>query len=204
MLERLLAADPGYRGRRVPCGQGHEAGVHRLPGQGDRHRARGGHPHAERGITAWPASTGSPRGMPGSAWQGCPCRPGCAAMNDQAAAAGAVREGRPAAGKPGRGAADRQARRAGRRGQRPAAAAAPRSRGPGIAHHRQEHWCRCRRPRCRTSCTPAIDGTGVPVTAKETAGRDGKGEDGRARTREVKLGGVLHPGQARRQGLPGP
>jgi hypothetical protein len=33
----------------------------------------------------------------------------------------------------------------------------------------------------------AIDGTGVPVTAKETAGRDGKGDDGRARTREVKL-----------------
>src|SRR5262249_23131525 len=32
-----------------------------------------------------------------------------------------------------------------------------------------------------------IDGTGVPVTAKETAGRDGKGDDGRARTREVKL-----------------
>jgi hypothetical protein len=32
----------------------------------------------------------------------------------------------------------------------------------------------------------AIDGTGVPVTAKEAAGRDGKGEDGRARTREVK------------------
>ena len=32
-----------------------------------------------------------------------------------------------------------------------------------------------------------IDGTGVPVTSKETAGRDGKGEDGRARTREVKL-----------------
>jgi hypothetical protein len=33
----------------------------------------------------------------------------------------------------------------------------------------------------------AIDGTGVPVTARETAGRAGKGEDGRARTREVKL-----------------
>jgi hypothetical protein len=32
-----------------------------------------------------------------------------------------------------------------------------------------------------------IDGTGVPMTAKETAGRDGKGQDGRARTREVKL-----------------
>jgi hypothetical protein len=33
----------------------------------------------------------------------------------------------------------------------------------------------------------AIDGTGVPITAKETAGREGKGEDGRSRTREVKL-----------------
>jgi hypothetical protein len=32
-----------------------------------------------------------------------------------------------------------------------------------------------------------IDGTGVPVTSRETAGREGKGEDGRARTREVKL-----------------
>ena len=33
----------------------------------------------------------------------------------------------------------------------------------------------------------AIDGTGVPMTGKETAGREGKGEDGRARTREVTL-----------------
>lgn len=33
----------------------------------------------------------------------------------------------------------------------------------------------------------AIDGTGVPMVAAETASRDGKGEDGTARTREVKL-----------------
>ena len=33
----------------------------------------------------------------------------------------------------------------------------------------------------------AVDGTGVPMTSRETAGRQGKGEDGRARTREVKL-----------------
>jgi hypothetical protein len=32
-----------------------------------------------------------------------------------------------------------------------------------------------------------IDGTGAPATAKEAAGRQGKDEDGRARTREVKL-----------------
>ncbi len=33
----------------------------------------------------------------------------------------------------------------------------------------------------------AIDGTGVPMVAAETEGRPGKGEDGRARTREVKM-----------------
>jgi hypothetical protein len=33
----------------------------------------------------------------------------------------------------------------------------------------------------------AIDGTGVPMVAAETEGRDGKAEDGKARTREVKL-----------------
>jgi len=32
-----------------------------------------------------------------------------------------------------------------------------------------------------------IDGTGVPMTSKETAGREGKGDDRKARTREVKL-----------------
>jgi hypothetical protein len=34
----------------------------------------------------------------------------------------------------------------------------------------------------------ALDGTGVPIVPRETAGRRGKGPDGRARTREVKLG----------------
>lgn len=33
----------------------------------------------------------------------------------------------------------------------------------------------------------AVDGTGVPMRSTETAGRAGKGEDGRAGTREVKL-----------------
>jgi hypothetical protein len=37
----------------------------------------------------------------------------------------------------------------------------------------------------------AIDGTGVPMTAAETAGRAGKAEDGRARTREVKMAAVF-------------
>jgi hypothetical protein len=48
----------------------------------------------------------------------------------------------------------------------------------------------------------AIDGTGVPVTAKETAGRAGKGEDGRARTREVKLGVFFTQNQVDKDGYP--
>jgi hypothetical protein len=37
----------------------------------------------------------------------------------------------------------------------------------------------------------AIDGTGVPVVRAEAEGRPGKGEDGRSRTREVKLACVF-------------
>lgn len=37
----------------------------------------------------------------------------------------------------------------------------------------------------------AVDGTGIPMTPAETAGRPGKGADGRAHTREVKLAAVF-------------
>jgi hypothetical protein len=47
-----------------------------------------------------------------------------------------------------------------------------------------------------------MDGTGVPMTAKETAGRDGKGEDGRARTREVKLAVFFTQDQLDQKGYP--
>ena len=36
-----------------------------------------------------------------------------------------------------------------------------------------------------------MDGTGVPVVKAETVNRKGKGEEGRAKTREVKLGCVF-------------
>jgi hypothetical protein len=38
------------------------------------------------------------------------------------------------------------------------------------------------------------DGTGVPVRREETVGREGKGEDGQARTREIKVGVVFWQG----------
>jgi hypothetical protein len=47
-----------------------------------------------------------------------------------------------------------------------------------------------------------IDGTGVPVVKKETAGRKGKAEDGQAKTREAKLGCVFTQTRVDREGRP--
>ena len=48
----------------------------------------------------------------------------------------------------------------------------------------------------------SIDGTGVPVTKRETAGRRGKGESGEARTREAKLGCVFTQTTSDEKGRP--
>lgn len=48
----------------------------------------------------------------------------------------------------------------------------------------------------------AVDGTGVPMTAAETAGRAGKGEGGRARTREVKLAALFTQSRLDDDGYP--
>ena len=47
-----------------------------------------------------------------------------------------------------------------------------------------------------------IDATGVPVTRKETEGRSGKGEDGRAHHRDAKLGCVFIQTTTDEQGRP--
>ena len=47
-----------------------------------------------------------------------------------------------------------------------------------------------------------MDGTGLPMVAKETEGRRGKGEDGRAHTREAKLGCVFTQTTTDDQGRP--
>ena len=48
----------------------------------------------------------------------------------------------------------------------------------------------------------AIDGTGVPVVPGETEGRQGKGETGRAKTREAKLGCVFTQTRVDEKGHP--
>lgn len=47
-----------------------------------------------------------------------------------------------------------------------------------------------------------VDGTGVPMVAKELAGRSGKQEDGSAKTREVKLGAIFTQTKTDEGGLP--
>ena len=183
MLGKLLAADPGYRGPRVPCGQGHEAEfiayrdkiIDTVLGpvtlaRAWYHCAGCGHGFAPRDARLGVA--------------GASLSPGLAAMNDKAAAA------EPFAGAAGlledlagvRLTAKRVERAAEASGA--AQAAAVRDRAALVTARKLVPLPPSPMP---DKLYAVIDGTGVPMTARETAGRAGKGEDGRARTREVKL-----------------
>jgi hypothetical protein len=198
ILEQLLAADPGYRGPRVPCRQGHDAG---FVSYRDKvtdtslgavtltrawyHCAACGHGFAPRDAELGVAGTSM--------------SPGLRVMNDQAAAAGpfagAARLLENLAGV--RLTVKRVERAAEASGS--ALAAAVRDRAALITARRLVPLPPSPLP---DKLYAAIDGTGVPVTAKETAGRDGKGEDGRARTREVKLGVFFTQDRVDEKGYP--
>ena len=184
MLGQLLAAGPGYRGPRVPCGAGHEAEfvsyrdkvIDTVLGPVTFTRAWYHCAECRHGLAPRDAE-------PGVA--GASMSPGLAAMNDLAAAAG-----------PFAGAARLLDELAGiRLGARRVGRAAEAS-GAIVAEAGRER-ARLIASRKLVPLPPSplpdklyavIDGTGVPMTGRETAGRQGKGEDGRARTREVKLG----------------
>jgi hypothetical protein len=183
VLEPLLAADAGHRGPRAQCGAGHQA---QFVSYRDKsfdtvlgpvtmnrawyHCAQCGHGLAPRDAELGVAGT--------------TMSPGLAKMTDRAAAAvpftSAARLVGELAGitltakRLGRCAEADGAAAAAVIGARAAAITArtvipmPPADLPGIMYI-------------------AVDGTGVPVVAAETEGRDGKGEDGKAHTREVKL-----------------
>jgi hypothetical protein len=184
VLGEALSADPGRRGPRVPCGNGHEAVFAGYRGKtvdtvlgpvtlrrAWYHCADCGHGLAPRDCELGVA--------------GASMSPGLAAMNDLAAAAGpfagAARLLQELAG------VRLDARRVERAAEASGAAvaAAGRDRGALIASRKLVPLPPSPLP---DKLYIVIDGTGVPMTARETAGRKGKGEDGRARTREVKLG----------------
>jgi hypothetical protein len=184
MLGQLLAADPGYRGPRAACGNGHEAGfvayrdkiIDTVLGpvtlsRAWYHCAVCRHGFAPRDIELGVA--------------GASLSPGLAAMNDKAAAAGPFAK---AAGLLEDLAGVRlDIKRVERAAEASGAAqaAAVRERAALISSRKLVPLPPSPVP---DMLYGAIDGTGVTMTAKETAGRQGKGEDGRARTREVKPG----------------
>jgi len=184
VLGKLLGADPGYRGPRVECGAGHQAQfvsyrdkvIDTVLGPVTLTRAWYHCADCKHGLAPRDAELGV---------TGVSLSPGLAAMNDQAAAAA------PFANAAGllenlagvRLTVKRVERAAEASGA--AQAAAVRERSALIAGRKLVPLPPSPVP---DMLYGAIDGTGVTMTAKETAGRQGKGEDGRARTREVKLG----------------
>jgi hypothetical protein len=186
MLGQLLAADPGYRGPRAACGNGHEAEfvacrdkvIDTVLGpvtlsRAWYHCAACRHGFAPRDIELGVA--------------GASLSPGLAAMNDKAAAAGPFAK---AAGLLEDLAGVRlDIKRVERAAEASGAAqaAAVRERAALISSRKLVPLPPSPVP---DMLYGAVDGTGtgVTMTAKETAGRQGKGEDGRARTREVKPG----------------
>ena len=183
MLERLLAADPGYRGPRADCGSGHQAEFiscrdktfDTALGPVTLTRAWYHCAPCKHGLAPRDAELGV---------AGTSMSPGLTVMNDQAAAAMPFAK---AAGLlDDLAGVHLTAKRAERAAEASGAAkaAADRDRAAAITARKLVPLPPSPLP---DKLYAAIDGTGVPVTAKETAGRDGKGADGRARTREVKL-----------------
>jgi len=183
MPGELLGAGNGYRGPRVPCGQGHEATFVSYRDKsfdtalGLVTVTRAWYHCAECGHGLAPRDAGL--GVAGASMS-----PGLDAMNDIAAAA-----------VPFARAASLLEDLAGVRLTAKRAERAAEASGTAVAAAGRD-LARLTAARKLVPLPPsplpdklyaAIDGTGVPVTARETAGRKGKGEDGRARTREVKL-----------------
>ena len=183
MLERLLAAGAGHRGPRADCGDGHQAQfacyrdktVDTVLGPVTVNRAWYHCATCGRGLAPRDAELGI---------AGATMSPGLARMSDRAAAAvpfvPAARLVAELAGITLTG------RRLGRRAEADgrAAAAATGAHAAAVAAGAVIPLPPADLP---DMLYLAIDGTGVPMIPAETEGRDGKGEDGKAHTREAKL-----------------
>jgi len=198
VLGKLLAADPGYRGPRVDCGAGHQAEfvsyrdkvIDTVLGPVTLSRAWYQCAACGHGLAPRDAELGV---------TGTTMSPGLAAMNDRAAAAGPFAK---AAGLlEDLAGVHLTVKRVERSAEASGAAKAAAGRGRAALITTRTLVPLPPSP-LPDKLYAAIDGTGVPVTAKEAAGRDGKGEDGRARTREVKLAVFFTQDQLDEDGYP--
>ena len=198
VLENLLGADAGYRGSRVGCGAGHQAEfVSYRPKTVDTvlgpvtlnrawyHCAACGHGLAPRdgelGVAGETMSPGLAK-MAARAGAAVPFTPGAALVGELA--------GIELTGK-------RLGRHAEADGS--AASAVIEAQAAAIAARTLVPLPPADLP---DKLYIAIDGTGVPMMTAETAGRPGKGEDGKARTREVKLACVFTQTRVDEDGYP--
>jgi hypothetical protein len=184
VLEDLLAADPGYAGPRAACGAGHQA---ELAGYRDKtvdtvlgpvttrrawyHCDRCGHGFAPRdGQLGIAGQTMSP-GLRKMTARAAAAVPFAAAARLVGELAGITLTGK----------------RAGRRAEADGRAAQARIDAEAQAVMAGQLTVLPPAGPLPGKLYVAIDGTGVPMVAAEIAGRAGKGEDGKARTREVKM-----------------
>jgi hypothetical protein len=183
VLEGLLGADAGYRGPRIGCGTGHQAEFvsyrdktfDTVLGPVTLSRAWYHCKECRHGF----APSDAELGVAGETMS-----PGLAKMSARAAAAVPFT---PGAGLAGELAGIKlTGRRLGRHAEADGAtaAAAIEEQAAAIAARTVIPLPPAPLP---DMLYVAIDGTGVPMVAAETEGRDGKGEDGKAHTREVKL-----------------
>ncbi len=184
LLEDLLATDAGYRGPRVDCGSGHQAGfvsyrekvIDTVLGpvtvrRAWYHCAACGHGlaprDAELGVASASMSPGLAK-MTARAAAAVPFAKAASLLDELAGIALTVKR------------VERSAEATGT-----AAATAAGAQTDAICSRRVV-------PLPPPGPPPdmlylAVDGTGVPMVAAETQGRAGKADDGQARTREVKL-----------------
>jgi hypothetical protein len=184
VLEDLLAADPGYHGPRTGCGAGHQAEfVSRRDKKVDTvlgpvtirrswyHCDQCGHGFAPRDEQLGTAGQTMSPGLRKMTARAAAAVPFAAAARLVGELAGITLSGK----------------RAGRRAEADGNAAAARIEAQAAAI-----TTRTLVPLPSAGPLPgklyvAIDGTGVPMVPAETDDRPGKAEDGRARTREVKM-----------------
>jgi hypothetical protein len=198
VLEDLLAADGGYRGPRTGCGAGHQA---QFAGYRDKsvdtvlgpvalrrawyHCVACGHGSAPRDEQLGVTGQGMSAGLRKMTARAAAAVPFAAAARLISELAGITLTGK------------RAGRRAEADGQ--AAAAVIEARSAAVAA-RQVILIPGGDPPDKLYI--AIDGTGVPMVAAETEGRDGKGEDGKAHTREVKMAVAFTQATVDEEGFP--
>jgi hypothetical protein len=198
LLEGLLAADAGHRGPRVGCGAGHQAEfesyrhktIDTVVGPVELRRAWYHCAACEHGLAPRDGELGV---------AGASLSPGLRKMNARAASAIPFAPARRLLAE--LAGIELTVKRVERSAEADGAAAA-------AALAAQAEAVRSR----RMAVLPpgdgpdmlyiAVDGTGVPVVAREAEGRRGKGDDGKARTREIKLGCLFTQTKLDEEGRP--